>query len=175
MKLRVILSCFSLFFGAFIVWLSLSASVKTSPSDTASATQKLLYFNREVMPDHVFYPVLMAMDKSRLEAAHPVEKIYLQVEYANRRFYYVQELLEHGKTELAHSTLTKAEKYVLQAGLDAQAEGTPQEAKDFVVKALTIHSRETARIKSSFSDAERAVLDQILFEEQQLIEQLQAN
>lgn len=151
----------------------MSASVQIASADSVSATQKRLYFDKEVLPDHVFYPVLMAIDKSRLEAAQPVERIYLQIEYANRRLYYTQELLEQEKSALAHTTLTKAEKYMLQAGRDLLETSVPPETKEFGLRALQIHYRETARLKSQFSDADRAVLDQILSEQAQLIEQLQ--
>ena len=174
MKVRVVLSCLALLFGAFIVWLSLSASVQIASADNVSASQKRLYFNREVLPDHVFYPVLMAIDRSRLEAAHPVEKIYLQIEYANRRLFYAAELLETGKSDLALTTLTKAEKYMLQAAREAQSSETPLEVRQFASKALEVHIRETIAMKNSFSDEQRVVLDPLLVEANQLLVALQS-
>ncbi len=173
MRLRFILSSCALLFGVGIVWLSLTASVQISAADNTSASERTLYFHKKVLPDHVFYPVLMTIDRARLESASPTQRVYREVEYANRRLYYAQELLRQEKVNLAHTTLTKAGKYLLEAGTDAEKKDVSPAVREFLVRALQSHLQQTELLKADFPDSDRPVIDEILNQQRQLLDRLQ--
>lgn len=138
-------------------------------------TSKRLYLGK-VLPDHTLYPVLMALDRLQLETSSPTERIYLQLDYANRRLYYTQELLASNDTEkqaIALTTLTKAEKYLIQAVKELESlEEVDESLEQHVTKTLEFHYKELDKLIHRFPDYQRSPLDQLREEERNLLESL---
>lgn len=156
----------SLFYGS---------SQSFSTSGEAGTTPKEFYFDDEMLPDHVLYPVLMAVDRVRLESAPEFEQIYLRTEYANRRLQYTQDLLEKGNQELAYTTLTKSQKYLLYAAHDVLSyTDLPENTVAHLIKTMEYHQEKQRSILTEFSDTQRPAIDQFLLESQVILEQLKS-
>lgn len=178
---RFILSSGALFAAAGILFTSLSAgnSRLVAQAHMFEASQKQFYLSQKILPDHVAYPVLMAFDRAKLETSSPSQHIYLQVEYAQRRFTYAQELLSRQHTNLALTTLTKAQKYLLQAAQEAQQPDVTPEVKAFVLKNLTYYDQEIEALKPQFTSDDQSVVghheQELQFLQDQLSGQLSAS
>jgi hypothetical protein len=173
-KIRIVLSLSALVFGLGILGLSLTtATAAESATTSMQASSRQLYWDGQVLPDHVAYPVLMALDRAKLEAASPSERIFIQVEFANRRLEYSQELLDKENTSLAITTLTKAYKYLIRAAQETLDGNMPSSVAEHVIKALEYHNKQLGIIKTQVPDSDRAVLDQLMVEGDVLLKRLQ--
>ncbi|HYD34973.1 MAG TPA: DUF5667 domain-containing protein [Vitreimonas sp.] len=159
---RLLLSTTALLSGGLILWVSLS-SVPTvfSANGTTEASKRSVYMEGEILPDHLAYPVLMAVDRVKLETAAPHDQVFMKVEYGNRRIEYAQELIDKDNTPVALSTLTKALKYLHKAGQTALEIEAPDNTKQYVIKTLDYHHQTIEKMKSRFPDPDRVVLDQL--------------
>ncbi len=175
--LRLILSTVALFFGGLVLLISLAQDPTSvlSADGQYQASQRQLYLGQEILPDHVAYPLLMTIDRVKLESQRPVERVYTQLDYASRRLEYAKLLLDKGNQSLALTTATKGEKYLLHAGQEALDQDLDPSVKRAVWLALEYHTKELHSLKDRFSaDADRAVLDQLLTEGQVMSSRLQS-
>lgn len=157
----------SLFAGNAQVW---------STNGAYDTSRKQFYWSEEILPDHVAYPVLRIVDRAKLEIAEPVDRVYLQLEYAQHRYDAAQSLIEKGNTTLALTTLTKSQKYLLQAG-QAALQGEPQLTETvrlFTLRTIEYYDSAIDEQKNSFGDADRAVLDNLQAELRSVIAQLKS-
>lgn len=158
----------SLFAGNAQVW---------STNGAYDTSRKQLYWSNDILPDHVAYPVLRVADRAKLEIADPVDRIYLQLEFARHRFEASQALLDKGNDTLALTTLTKSQKYLLQAGQAALAD-EPQlteTVRFFTLRTLEYYDTAISNAKDGFGDADRAVIDGLQAELQAVILQLKSD
>lgn len=120
-KTTFLLSLGALMLGLFILGVSLfSVQSVLSFADDATASHRQLYFNSQILPDHVAYPVFMMFDRVRLATAPPGRRLQLQLDYAWRRLETSQQLMAKNKPDLALDTLTKSQHYFLQALIEAE-------------------------------------------------------
>lgn len=101
-------------FGIVIFLISLTSAMTNNKLEL-HREEKTFYFDRTILPDNVFYPILMAVDRLELELSNDEEKVVLQMDYAVKRLEAAKILLQQGKTELALVTLGKAHQYLLSA------------------------------------------------------------
>ncbi len=174
MKTRFGLSFTALFFACSVLLISLFTATSASSSGNHSLAGKKLYFGKEILPDNVLYPVMMAADRVQLETASAYDQVFIQVEYANRRLDYAQQLLEQKKEALAVSTLTKAEKYLHNAVYEAIDIKAPHSVKERLQKSLEYHSAQIKKMSPQFTDANRASLDKLIEENTAAIKVLQS-
>lgn len=175
LSLRFFLSISALCLGLGILGVSLfyGSSQSFSISGETGTLPKELYFDEDLLPDHVLYPVLMAVDRVRLESAPELEQLYLRTEYANRRLQYTQDLLDKDKTELAYTTLTKSQKYLLYAAQDMLSySDLPENSQAHVLRTIQYHQEKNKALSSHFSDQQRSDIDMFLMESQALLDQL---
>lgn len=173
MKVRLLLSISAFSFGLLIVLVSLMSIEAVSAGENNTSSKKL--YMGQVLPDHIAYPLLMAMDRFYLETSDDKERIYKQIEYANRRLFYTQELLAQKDTEklpLALSTLTKAEKYLIKASLESMEIEPDEGIQTAIFRSLQYHYSQLEELTDEFTDSQRSILDQLKTEEKSLIEQL---
>lgn len=170
---RFILSSLGLFLGFTILAVSLSAgNSQVLSSSSEVSTNKEFYLGQTILPDHVAYPVLMAVDRAKLEMASDSERVYTEIEYARRRFEYAQALLDKGDVPLALTTLTKAEKYLIQAAHTAFELPNGDNQRLYALKSLYYYDQKLEEVKPAFTDADRAQIDQLQQEIQALQLQL---
>jgi len=175
MKTRLLLS-----FLAFLIGLGvISASLLNTPSGIAagqtSISSKQMYIG-EVLPDHVAYPVVAAMDRFYLETATPTERIHYEIKYSHRRLEYAKALLEKGedKQDLALATVTKSQKYLIKASNEAEQIDLSDSTRDLLKRALMFNIREVKELTLKFPDYDRSVLDELRQQEQMLLDKLQS-
>lgn len=159
LHIKVVLIVVALFLALFILGLSIVSSVLSVHSNP-DILRRSLYIDDQVLPDHISYPVLMALDRARLEIATPVERVYLQTEYANRRLIYAEALLAKNNPDLAVTTLTKGQKYLLYAAIAVTDQDDIPRLKNHVIKTIQFHVRSIQHTLDSqselFSDSQRA-------------------
>jgi hypothetical protein len=171
MKTRFFLSLIALVFASGILFISLSNATTAFSTGGNSFSEKTLSFGN-ILPNHVLYPVLMAVDRVQLEAAPPNERIFKQVEYAHRRLDYAEQLLNMGKEDLAVTTITKAEKYLYNAVQESQQLNSPESVTQRLEKAIEFHTKRIKELAPQFTDANRSIIDRSLAENDALLEVL---
>lgn len=170
-KLRFIGTVLALSTALGILFISLS-TVSAVQSASGVDQPKHFYIEGTLLPDHIAYPIVMMVDRAHLEAATPVEQVYLKTEYANRRLEYAQKLLEKNNSNLAVTTLTKSQKYLLSAAHEAIATDMSDTVIKHVIATIEYHQEQTKLLAAGLSDGERAVIDGLNEECAVAIEQL---
>jgi len=170
---RFLFSSLGVLMGCSILAISLTAgNVVQSSTGNFEATHKQFYLSHTLLPNHVAYPALMAIDRIKLEAVEPSERVYMQVEYARRRFEYAQELVNQNELALALTTTTKAEKYLINAAHQALKLENGRNQQLFVYHTLVYYNAELEALKHSFPDSDRTIIDHLQQEMLVLQEQL---
>jgi hypothetical protein len=114
-KINYLFILFAILFSTLIIFISLQSANKTQMVSNNKLISGKFYVAKEILPDHSLYPLLMIVDRLRLELADSEERIDLLVSNANRRLFYSKKLLEKNNQDLAFTTLSKALKYINQA------------------------------------------------------------
>jgi len=169
MKKRLFLSFLAFIFAGAVLAVSLLNAHDTSASRLGGNTDHQLYFDKAMLPDHIMYPLFMMVDRVQLETAPKSERIFIEIEYANRRLEYGRELLDSNKEELAVATFTKAEKYLYDATQEIQTHNASDSLKPKLSKVIEYHTRKLHDWKASLTDAHRSVIDRSLEENQILL------
>ncbi len=156
---RLGISVFALTFGLSVVGVSLLTAGTVASSEGERMSERTLYVNDEVLPDHVLYPLLMASDRLMLEFADDHEQLYVKIEYSERRLQYAHQLLEKGDKETALSTLTKSQKYLLEVGQAVKEDNLQGGIRTRVLDELTYLDEQIEILSPQFTDEQIAVLD----------------
>lgn len=160
-----------LIIGLFIVFLSfVSANTIFSQGESLHLTEKKMYLKKEVLPDHIFYPVFMVFDRGKLHLAKEEKKAELNISYGWQRLAATEELLKKGYHSLSFSTLTKACKYQ-NSGLIVAAELSDEEKSKILLQAEKFE-KEVSRLSHSFTDEQRIELEKLLHEQEYLVTNL---
>lgn len=156
--------------GAGIVLLSFfSANTIFSQGDSLKLAQKKLYIEKEVLPDHLLYPVFMTFDRVQLELTPEDKKADLQISYGWQRLEATHRLLEKGYQALSFTTLTKAYKYQ-NAGLNQAGKSSSYDQKQKARFQAEKFMEEVSNITSSFTDAQQEELRQLQHEQEILLQ-----
>lgn len=94
------------------------------------------YWGKTVLPDHPAYAFLMARDRIVLWLASDEEEPRLRLQYGEHRYQVAHELALQHKNDLAVSTLSKSQTYVLQGVTQMQARGLSTEERKSLYAAL---------------------------------------
>lgn len=158
--------------GILFVSLSAGNSRMLAQHGNYESSQRQFYVSQTILPDHVAYPMLMAFDKAKLITSGPEKQLLLEVEYGQRRLEYAQELLKRENATLALTTLTKAQKYLIQAGTTAHQPEVSPETKQTVLDNLQQFNQQLQLLRSGFSDEEWSVVERHAQELRVIQEQL---
>jgi hypothetical protein len=164
MRARFLLSLLGFLFGSSILVISLFSATQVSSNGGQAASESKLYFSQQILPDHVLYKAVMAVDRLQLETASPQEQIYMRLEYANRRLEYSKALIDKKNENLALTTLFKSEQYLNQAALDSLKENIPDSVRERVAKAVDYHTKELEAMAPDLTDANRSQVDRLIKE-----------
>ncbi len=163
----------SLVFGVSIFFISLmSASQVSSHGEERSSTRQI-YFGKEILPDHLFYPAVMVADRVVLELADEKESVYLKVQYSIDRYEVAERLLEKQDTERAVTALTKSQKYVLSAAHDVLQQPLSDEERIYVIAAVKHQSKLSEELSSKLPASDAAVVQQLVEESRALLPSLE--
>lgn len=160
--------------GVVILALSLIAANSLSSSGGHSFSGGLkLYYTKEILPDHMLYPVLRLRDRIALESAMPQEQINLRIRYAEHRYEVSQKLLDKEDDSLALSTLSKSQKYLLTAAQQAVAEAdTSPEKLQQIREALDHSLYRLSRFSEQYEGSSGSIIEQLHDETEAMIEKL---
>lgn len=117
-------------------------------------------------PDHPLYLLRMVRDRLRLVFTPQESLVFLQLELASARRTSAAVMLARHRSSLALTTLTKSNKYLAAASM-AAAKLSPQSSsavRGAVAKEIRIQIQELERMKTSFSDEQKSVVDRLLSE-----------
>ncbi|OGJ37559.1 MAG: hypothetical protein A2383_00880 [Candidatus Pacebacteria bacterium RIFOXYB1_FULL_39_46] len=151
-----------LIFGGVVVLMSLmSANRIFSQGSGLELTKQKLYFQGEILPDHLLYPTFAGLDRLQIIMANNSNKVDLKTECAWKRLAYTQALLEKGHLELSFSTLTKAYKYYLDALITAQSLSLTTLQKERLIESVEIFQFTANDLFTSFSDSQQEELNRL--------------
>ena len=165
--------------STFILLSSFNIASQSQIADAGNFKNRKFYVQKEILPDHSLYPLLMVIDRFRLEMADRERRIYLSVAYAKRRLFYATRLVEKGEMALALTTFTKSQRYLNQALLEVQAlqtansyDASAEQLVFFVLEAVDNQQKVIADYLDDFSGVERSVLANLASETALLRSQL---
>jgi hypothetical protein len=165
MKLtNVGLSLLAFSFGALVVGVSLSNANQSFIEKDCESGRSKIYFGQEILPDHLLYPVLMIRDRAKLKSLGPDQSVYLQLQYAKKRLSFVEVLIERGNQELAFSTLTKSQKYLIKAAVAGLENEFSLQEKNIIVETIESQQVLVLRLLANFSESQVATIEQLLAE-----------
>lgn len=175
MKQRLLFSFLGLMLGLGVLGLSLMSGKSGALASPSGMSAKEIYLG-EILPDHIAYPFIVALDRFYLETTTPTERIHFEIKYSHRRLEYARALLEKGEgyQDLALSTLTKSQKYLLKAALEGEQIELSDSTQDLLIRALIYNIKEVEDLTHQFPDFQRSVLDGLREEEQLALNKLQS-
>jgi len=142
---------------------------ETSVQATPASSSKVDYFLAYpgILPDHFLYPLKMIRDRIWLfltwDALKKAEVLLL---FADKRLGAGKALVEGGQEQLGITTLTKAEKYLERAILQAEAAKEKKKNTGFfyekLEKATLKHEEIITSLLEKVSDQSKSTLEEIL-------------
>ncbi len=172
MKTRLVLSLLALCFAFSVLAISLMDAHSVASRGEKTPSDRLLYFDKNMLPDHVLYPVFMIADRIHLETASKDERVFIEIDYANTRLLAGEELLNLQKEALAVTTFTKAEKYVYDAVQEYKDQKMGDSVKRLLIKVIDYHTRKLQELKGQMTDADRATIDHAIEQNTALLQEL---
>lgn len=158
----------ALFLSIFILLTSFNISSQSKTLNSGNFKNRKFYVNKEILPDHSLYPLLMAIDRLRLSMADRERRIYLLISYAKRRVFYATRLVEKQEMLLALSTFTKSQKYLNQALQEVKIlekenvhDPISEQLVFFVLEATDEHQEIVQKYLAYFPDAECSVVNSL--------------
>ena len=169
----------ALFISIFILLFSLNISSQSKTLGFSNFKGRKFYVNKEILPDHSLYPLLMVVDRIRLAMADRERRIYLMMAYAQRRLFYAISLIEKEETALALTTLTKSQKYLNQALQEVKLlkeenvhDSACEQLLFFVMEGVDRHQETVKEHLDCFREDDRTVLNSLNEETTLLRDQL---
>lgn len=174
-KVKFITSSFALLFGLFIFSTSLIVSSQIGSNNFPKVSQRTFYVSERILPDHVFYPILMIADKIIMRVNFGNARIYVKIRLAEDRMYSSKMLLKKNQEELALSTMTKSQKYLITAAQDFFSNGEQSDlVRRDLLLALASNMHELEDYQSKFKVVNTAPIGDLLEESIVLINQLKS-
>lgn len=170
-KRKIFLAILATLFGIFIFISSLFSYSQRTDFSNEKVSSKKLYFSKRILPDHIFYPLLMIADKSLLSISSEESKIFLRIRLAQDRMISSKSLLEKGEESLALTTLTKSQKYLILAAHSYLADDNfSSEAGYALLNALNENTTNLLKVESEFTDITTEPIGDLVAESKTLIE-----
>ena len=170
-KSRLFFSGLALTFGLVVLAMSL-VSANQVVSYGGFASTKSFYLSGKILPDHLAYPLVAAVDRIILVVAPVQEKIKLQLAYCRIRLDYARGLLAKGQSGMAVAALTKSQKYCSLADqqiLDHELQG---DLRRQVIDALAQNIEQTQNLIFEFNPDQRSLAGQLNQHNRVLLDQL---
>lgn len=111
-----------LLFCFIVLLVSLFTSNRMQTGQSARLPATRMYLSEQILPDNALYLPLMVRDRVRLVTTAKEEQVFLKLEYAEARYQSAVALVDKGQEQLAITTMTKSQKYLLQAVYQVRAD-----------------------------------------------------
>ncbi|MBQ6154719.1 hypothetical protein IJJ27_02190 [bacterium] len=151
-------------FGFLVFVISLVSAMSGGRVGGRTAPERQLYFGNQILPDHVFYPVLVAVDRLELEFSEPREQLEMRMKLADKRLEAAKGLFAKGKQELAFVTLGKGHQYLLRANDDALQYDKTDSLVVMVDRMNRRFASEYEYLKASMNDGQQAMTEKMIEE-----------
>jgi hypothetical protein len=172
-KVNFISSTLALILGFLIFGLSLIMTSQVSSSSSSNVSERKFYVGEKILPDHVFYPLLMVADKMILKTSFGERRIHVKIRLADDRLYSAKMLIEKGHEDLALSTITKSQKYLITAAQDfLNSEEQSESVREEILSALENNFRELRSCRHDFNSIDTTPIGDLLVESKVLIEKI---
>lgn len=159
--------------AGLILIVSLFSAASLSSGKSNNASRLTWYWQRPILPDHLIYPFFMLADKIALTTTKDSSaRVHMQVNYGHRRLQAAVLLIAKKNPGLALTALTKAQKYLNQAAIEALNPGTASTDKKLVILAIENQKDEIKKLKMSFAELDLGVTDQLARDAEILEEKL---
>jgi len=152
--------CLNLVFGLGVFLISLTTALSGSREVVG---ERQLYFGREILPDHVFYPMVALADRVELWATPEPDRVVIQEELARKRLAAAEQLYSQGKIDLAWVTLRKAHQYALEAKQSA-GEGNDESQRQLIGQLYQDMTSEYTKIHQYMPDGQWASVTRMIDE-----------
>ena len=173
-KQKTVMGLVAFGFGASILTVSLikTSAVKALSSAEVDSSSKRLYFNREMQPDHVLYPLRVAQEKIELFTLSPEERVGKKIEFSQQRFEFAKNLMSDGEYELALATFMKSQQYLFEsADFFSEIDFTHPDRQLFI-DTLSQHRQELEQTIGSFPNCFENQLRELLAQQQSVLDGL---
>ena len=168
-KVGLTLSVLGILVGIGIFGITLLVAAQVSSHGQGDLqSQRRLYFDDEIKPDHLLYPLVAGADRLKLALASQDEKVVLQIAYAERRFEHARQLLEAGQEELAVATFTKSQQYLFLAASGLEECQRSRELNADLLARLQIQTYMLEQYKDDFIGTQDKI-DKLIGESQVMI------
>lgn len=161
--------------GVVILLLSLlTANTLTMRGAGLGPQQWKFYLGRDILPDNILYPLLMIRDRVVLDNTQPSEQVALKLAYAEERYATSQALLKNEDVQLAISTVTKYQKYVIGAGYQAlELENMDKSDIETALQAAQVSLERTEGLASQYPAHDFATIEQLRSDTKVLVSKLE--
>lgn len=152
-----------LIFGSGILYSSIY-SVNRSLTNQASGRlcAKEWYWSDQLLPDHPLYPALMVRDKISLWAAPDDQRQRRQLLYAQERLDSARQLAAKGNMDLAVSTLSKSQLYLLTVAKDSREDHFKHVLPGEIGKALETSLSDISALITQYPQLNAPVVQSLL-------------
>lgn len=148
--------------AGLVLVVSLFSAAKLGSDRNLTASGLTWYWHQPILPDHLAYPLLMIVDRLALSNTKGTSaRVHMQVNYGHRRLQAAIDLVEKKKPSLALTALTKAQKYLNQAAIEALAQDATLADKRLVIIAIENHDDEIRKLEPSFTEFDQEVMRQL--------------
>ena len=169
---HIIISLAALIIGLNIVFISLLSASKAATYQPVKASCKKFYVRSNILPDHLFYPVLAATDQLLVRIVPLEEKIKLRADLGQTRLDFARQLLAKDNLALALTTLTKSQKYFNLAAHQAIEQEVHGSTRNYLYSRMKTNIERVEQLTPKFKDSQRAIIDRLNDQNQALLQTL---
>lgn len=171
-KQKIAMGLFAFGFGASILAISLikTSAVKALSEAEVESSRKQLYFNREMQPDHLLYPLKVAQEKLELLTLSPEERIEKKIEFSKQRFESAKNLLSEEEFELSLATFIKSQQYLFESADFLSEIDFSHPDRQLFIDTLTQHHQELEQIVGTFPNCFENQLRELLAQQQGVLD-----
>ncbi len=174
-KFKFLLAVLALGFGVLLLGFSLlTMSYKILGQHYGTRT---FYLSGPILPDHVFYPILMLADRYQLYRATPQQRFDLHLIYADHRQWASEQLAYRGQKDMAVITAVKGQKYLLSAILAIKdlPDSDQPAAKKRLHASLQNQIQASAKLERSLAGFNTNPIAELRSQQQILLSQLESD
>lgn len=159
--------------AGLVLVVSLFSAAKLGSDRDLTASGLTWYWHKPILPDHLAYPALMLVDRLALESTKGTSaRVHMQVNYSHRRLQAAIDLVEKQKPGLALTALTKAQKYLNQAAIEALSPDATLADKRLVIVAIENQDDEIKKLEPHFTQFDQEVMGHLHRDAEMLEEKL---
>jgi hypothetical protein len=170
--LHPLIAVLALTFATVVLAVSLmSASVSNSLRDPTSSS-RVIRFSSRIVPGHILYPLTVLRDKFTLSLMTTADQCLEMLDIAKERLSQAEQLIELKDTQTALETIIKGQRYIADAADQCQRHQLTPQYRQSILLTIDLYQEQLREMKQYYLDNDRAVIDQLMSENEALSRQL---